>query len=519
VIRDRVHRLRTVAAPGRAAQARLHGEQRLADLDSAKLGFGQSAIVCAKHLRLQGAWPDLRSQAHRPALETSALDHAPVVWFQDGAELLSCLARDAGTDRLDRWWWHLLLGSAPTPDRVADRFTDDPASARAALERIGSTPILGQFLSYLGRDRAAAIERATSTRLLSPPSTDSVQASRTPPTEGSTSFGIPVSTFDPSVASELQDPAIVESKAPAQAFPSRTNPVDSGSPGAKPDPGPTRPGALEPSTKYTTESVTPREAGVFPPPKPGPRDFAPPFAPKPVATPAWQEANSNQPKIVLPLDGRIPSDRMSDSVEATAPTNLADPTPETTPAPFATNYVESTEPESAPGPRHGLERSLASPDPIALKTEFGGLLFVLDALLALEWIPDFTRPLDRGIGVAPLEYLLRLGRHRFGKRFAKDALHGWMAGQIEPDHAMGPPPRLDELEARIAVSMGLRPRRAMHRLCHRPARMRISSGRVDVDFRLAEHPLEIRMAGLDRDPGWIPTAGWDFRFHFAAEGA
>jgi hypothetical protein len=78
---------------------------------------------------------------------------------------------------------------------------------------------------------------------------------------------------------------------------------------------------------------------------------------------------------------------------------------------------------------------------------------------------------------------------------------------------------LVELEARIALSLGLRPRRAMHTLCRRRARLRISSGRVDADFRLQDHPLEIRLAGLDRDPGWIPTAGWDIRFQFLVDGA
>ena len=27
-------------------------------------------------------------------------------------------------------------------------------------------------------------------------------------------------------------------------------------------------------------------------------------------------------------------------------------------------------------------------------------------------------------------------------------------------------------------------------------------------------PLAVRFAGLDRDPGWIPAAGCDVRFHF-----
>jgi hypothetical protein len=41
---------------------------------------------------------------------------------------------------------------------------------------------------------------------------------------------------------------------------------------------------------------------------------------------------------------------------------------------------------------------------------------------------------------------------------------------------------------------------------------------VDAYFSIATHPLAIRMAGLDRDPGFLPAAGKDIRFHFAEGG-
>ena len=65
---------------------------------------------------------------------------------------------------------------------------------------------------------------------------------------------------------------------------------------------------------------------------------------------------------------------------------------------------------------------LASEPARVFESEFAGLFFVLGALQSLGWIPDFTRPLDRGIGTHPLEYLARLGAHRFGKRFLTDPL-------------------------------------------------------------------------------------------------
>ncbi|MEK7392614.1 MAG: hypothetical protein AAB214_08600, partial [Fibrobacterota bacterium] len=178
MIRDRVHRLRTVSPPGRAAQARLHAESRVSELDSSKLGFGQSAIVCAKRLRIQAAWPDLRHLARRPALEGSDLSDAEIVWFQDGAEMLTCLVRDCATARLDSWWWHLLLGSAPSPDLVAERFLLDPASARVAFARLQESFELGRFPSYLGPARVAAVERATRWILASQVSSKSVTSAQ-----------------------------------------------------------------------------------------------------------------------------------------------------------------------------------------------------------------------------------------------------------------------------------------------------------------------------------------------------
>jgi hypothetical protein len=51
-------------------------------------------------------------------------------------------------------------------------------------------------------------------------------------------------------------------------------------------------------------------------------------------------------------------------------------------------------------------------------------------------------------------------------------------------------------------------------LCGRSARVVLTLTHVDVTFSLDHHPIEIRMSGLDRDPGWIPAAGRYVSFHF-----
>jgi hypothetical protein len=42
----------------------------------------------------------------------------------------------------------------------------------------------------------------------------------------------------------------------------------------------------------------------------------------------------------------------------------------------------------------------------------------------------------------------------------------------------------------------------------------VSATHLDITFSLADLPLEVRFAGIDRDPGWIPAAGKFVYFHF-----
>jgi hypothetical protein len=48
-----------------------------------------------------------------------------------------------------------------------------------------------------------------------------------------------------------------------------------------------------------------------------------------------------------------------------------------------------------------------------------------------------------------------------------------------------------------------------------PGQCRLGAERVEVDLALADLPLPLRLAGLDRDPGWLPAEGRAIAFHFA----
>jgi hypothetical protein len=51
-------------------------------------------------------------------------------------------------------------------------------------------------------------------------------------------------------------------------------------------------------------------------------------------------------------------------------------------------------------------------------------------------------------------------------------------------------------------------------LCAQRATILLTEVHLDIFFALSEHPVEIRLAGLDRDPGWVPAAGRFVRFNY-----
>ena len=70
-------------------------------------------------------------------------------------------------------------------------------------------------------------------------------------------------------------------------------------------------------------------------------------------------------------------------------------------------------------------------------------------------------------------------------------------------------------DARIRLALGLGAgTRVAPVLLAQPARILVSPSHVNVVLELATLPLEVRIAGLDRNPGWIPAAGRFVAFEF-----
>jgi len=72
------------------------------------------------------------------------------------------------------------------------------------------------------------------------------------------------------------------------------------------------------------------------------------------------------------------------------------------------------------------------------------------------------------------------------------------------------------VRARLALALGpAAARRLSTVMFDHEAEIAVTASAVDVSFRLDRLPIAIRIAGLDRDPGWIPAAGRSITFRFA----
>ncbi len=68
--------------------------------------------------------------------------------------------------------------------------------------------------------------------------------------------------------------------------------------------------------------------------------------------------------------------------------------------------------------------------------------------------------------------------------------------------------------ARLCYALGCDARSLPSLLFAHTARVSVTTTHVDVVMALSELPVEVRVAGLDRDPGWVPAAGRYVAFHF-----
>lgn len=227
---------------------------------------------------------------------------------------------------------------------------------------------------------------------------------------------------------------------------------------------------------------------------------------------------------------------------------------------------------SAPAPRPELALAPASPTnaadapgwpldatPIPIRSRHARLLFLVNLLLGDGLYPDFTQPATAGFPVPIWRLLALLGSGLAGPALRDDPLWS-LLDRLADELPTGadctfardwpiPPARPQRAEA-TAAAPAIRPRTLRHArpqgfarwlaAYRQSVRQRlaaaldlppallgraflqedsaaliwVSAAEIVVVQPLDEHPVAWRLAGLDRDPGFLPSAGRSLRFIF-----
>jgi hypothetical protein len=202
---------------------------------------------------------------------------------------------------------------------------------------------------------------------------------------------------------------------------------------------------------------------------------------------------------------------------------------------------------------------IETPLEIEIDTAFGGLFYLINLALFLGLYNDFTMPMNPGIELPIWDFIALLGQYMLGEIITQDPIWSLLAQLAERDVHDAPgkdftPPAqwpvqfsseeggvvdgqgplwsstvnqgkgaqgwLDRLMpfiyTRLQLALDLDSQdQVATMLCIHEAHVRVTATHLDVFFSLNTLPIEIRLAGLDRNPGWVPSAGRFVVFHFA----
>jgi hypothetical protein len=501
---------------GRLSEPRLRAIVERGDLAPAALP--PAAVLCIRRLGLVAprAWQaaardaiaDLAAHAARPS-HGFVPASAEAVLFADRAELLAALARDWCGGRVHAcWWWRALFRTGDDAAVVIAAWRDAPQAVPAALDLAAEWQVVVPFVARLPdhvADKFTAGIAAT--------------------------FGVP-SPAASRIARQSQRRA--EHSASVMAERAQAEPVAA----SRFDDQRTQRAALAALARWTSEIADANLSTAQ-------RRFA--YTALVLhRAPAFRRAELLSPAVLdeiattsfvrtppsLPTTANVRSDEHdSDSIPSTADSSplLAngaqahgqqiDSTGDCGIVTSAENRVTGRDTATAiakPRCDELLDRSI--------ETAFGGVFYLLNAAIAMGLYGDFTTPADRGLPLSPWHCLLLLAR----RLVADDALERDPVAALLTRLAAGESGEGDPLTQgwhnewadwfapfvarRLAAALGVEPGRAGNLVVRRRARVRLLQAHVDVVFALDDVSIEIRCAGLDRDPGFVPAAGRTITF-------
>jgi hypothetical protein len=522
-----VRRLRVLGPPADSLATRRSMERALAGVDLTPRELSPSAIVCVRRLRAErarehvGGWADrlqcriagMVAAGARPSRDVVPAD-APAVVFEDEAELLACLARDWRSGTGATWWWTGLFGGPANAEIVRRVFLAHARFVPATIELLHRSRQVSEVVRALSDDVCVELERAVAAAFgvpaLSPPGlrpihagdepqTDAVRGDQNVPSELLARAATVVSLQgDAVVLSSAQrrfmSVALLVRRAPVLAWTPglvsalhqllRSESIDSGN--GEHQRAVEEPALIAAATPISTEVLAPVASATA-----GSARAAAVEAPGGDGDGATPSAETISPAPVIAAAAKI--DAPVRASEREGPTN---------------EPVRLPEPSSEP-----------------VQTSFGGVFYLVNLAIQLEIYGDFTQPAGRNPEVPLGRFLARIAERACGEAIREDAIWPALAGLAGDDEELsawesGAPidraidgmwPDLAELAAH---ALDLPEGDALEFLCRTPGRVLIGRTRLDVFFGLASHPIAIRVAGFDRNPGWVPIAGRVISFHY-----
>lgn len=526
---DRVRKVR-VGSRGHGApeedvlRVRRRVEQVFAPADLRPPGVPRGSIVCIRHARAtlprrHSQWTDaiehgvrMLEGAHRPFVQPVPVA-ANVVYFADDAELLACAARDAHGP--PAWWWTTLFGAMPLPAVVTRELGAAPAFVPAVLDLLDRHGICAETVAALDDAVCVRLARAVAAAhgvmwhppaLIPPrPFAPSASDARSPAAAATTRIGEArdaiARLLDP--YSQLHPP---QRMLVALGLSLRRLPAVAHMPAFAP--------ALDEAVHLAdgVASETVEQAGLRPA-EARERITDGHMAPAPMSPPLDARA-------VCVACTRGDAERPPGAID-TSPATRAD-----APSGIDIHDAGLAPPPSTREPDAAIAPGLTMTTPAAdlVRSEIAGVFYLVNVALRCGLYADFSNPHGANLSL-PLPGLLAIAaQHTLGEVIVKDGI--WrvlaeMSGRSPDLFELQPPAVLAAFEGVIAVmrahvaeSVDIAVEAALTFVCGQPGAIRLSPARVDVTFSLAAHPIVLRLAGLDRNPGWVPSAGRVIEFHY-----
>jgi hypothetical protein len=453
----------------------------------------------------------LVSSAARPAHGFVA-DSAESVVFYDYAELLACLTADwCSGSALTRWWWQALIRRGDLSWLIRKFWQEKIEYVPAALEHVVRKGVLVEFVSRLSDAEVREIvQRVVSTfgvtRILRIENADFFLVDEAPQIEHVAQVRSEMPWRD--VVPESDTPQF----RPVQQFfvgivlmvhraPSRVRTLSF---------------AREVEHWIQEHVVEVQRARTsITEEKHEPEFFTPAEPPAPIrVNPIHADLIAFKPPP--PPKGSVKSAvKRSDPIKiANAVFRYEEPEPvviEQTPV-----SVIQSETTLPPEPIEVTATTSPSLDPTTIETNLGGLFYLINLAIFLEIYSDFTSPVEQfHDDLSIWDFVTIVGKEL--DQETDDPIWELLRNLADREDELTTPTWLTDLlphiRARLHLALGIDDDLA-ETLLHHEARITVTPTHLDIFFVLCDHPIEIRLSGLDRNPGWVPAAGRFIAFHY-----